>query len=124
MQKSVKRALIKKSSLFNSIYSRNLQIFKTNDEKCIEETELKFDQLFSIFSEKGVHSLNQEILQICLNTIKGQKKEVIDKEMDILIKAFQDRLIDINYNKEQIMHSMIILSKKEGPSFFSTFLTE
>ena len=112
-EKAVKRALIKKSSLFNSIYSRNLQIFKTNDEKCIEETELKFDQLFSIFSEKGVHSLNQEILQICLNTIKGQKKEVIDKEMDILIKAFQDRLIDINYNKEQIMHSMIILSKKE-----------
>ena len=58
-EKALKRDLIKKSLFFGTIYNLNYQLYKTNDEKCIEETESKFDQLFAMFSEKGVHSLNQ-----------------------------------------------------------------
>ena len=112
-EKAVKRSLIKNSLIFKAIYNINLELFKTNDEKCIEETETKFGQLFVMFSENGIHSLNQGILQICLDSIKSQSKQVIDKEVEILIKYFQSKLFGVIYDKEKIIRSMYTIYK--GP---------
>ena len=112
-EKAEKRSIMKKSLFFGTIYKINSQLYKDNDEKCINETELKFEQLKNMFCKKGVHNLDKDILHICLNTIKGKKDEEITKEINILIDIFKEQIQNVYYNTKDLVDSMIILSKKD-----------
>ena len=68
----------------------------------------EFDKLKDIFTN-GVKSLEKNILQYVLTTIKGKNKEEINDEILTLIKIFQIK----NYQLDEIRNSLIILSKKE-----------
>ena len=111
-EKAQKRALKKKSLFFGTIYKIKAQKYK-QDSICINQTESEFNKLVTIFSNEGIQSLDQDILQICLKTIKGKKREEINKEIEVLIEIFKGDLMDSIYDKEKIIESLIILSKKE-----------
>jgi len=106
------RSLRKKSSFFMNIYQAYLEKYKNDDELCIKETELAFNDMIKIFSSKGIYSLESNTLDLCINTIKGKKKNGIDDDVDYLIKIFKDDIKE-EYNKNKIVKSMIILSKKD-----------
>jgi hypothetical protein len=107
-EKAKERANKRKSIFFTTIFLNNQALYKNNDDKCVEETEKTFEELKKIFN-MGIRSLDKDLLQICLNSIKGKSEKEIDEEIEILINIFNIQ----DYKKEQIRKSMIILSKKE-----------
>ena len=111
--KAEERTLKKKSAFFSVIYQKYKDIYKKDEEICINETEKNFDKLINIFYEQGIQSLDIAFLQICLNTIKGRKKTEIENEINILIKIFDKQIDNVKYNKDDIINCFIILSRKE-----------
>ena len=109
--KAEERNIKKKSLFFMVIYKKNKEINKDDEKKCIQDTENSFNKLINIFNE-SIKSLDKELLQICLNTIKGRKKVEIDNEINILITIFEKE-ITREYKKEDIIDCMITLSRKE-----------
>ena len=107
------RSTKKKSAFFQTIFKNNKGIFKAKDQDCINETEKIFDNLMNIFSENGVQNLDKDDLKICLETIKGKKEEKINEEIDTLINIFGNNINKFKFDKNLIVKSMIILSKKE-----------
>ena len=105
------RSLKKTSLFFKEIFAINSKLYKEKDEERINETEKQFDKLNIIFSDKGVHNLDEDLLQICLNSIKGKQENFIDREIQILIDIFKKEILDIK--KKELIESLIILSKKE-----------
>ena len=107
-EKASERALKRKSNFFWTIFNKNKEIYKDNENACYDETMKEFDKLKVIFTS-GVKSLEKNILQDCLITIKGKNEEEIVGEILTLIKIFQIK----NYNIDEIRKSIILLSKKE-----------
>ena len=106
--KADKRALKKKSRFFWTIYNKNKEKYKYNEDICVDETMKEFDKLKDIFTN-GYKSLEKNILQYILTTIKGKNEEEINDEILTLINIFQIN----NYKLDEIRNSLIILSKKE-----------
>ena len=72
-QNAIKRNNLKNSSFFINIYKRNKQLYKQNDEKYwLDSTENDFQDLNKIFNDKGLKDLDSNILNICIDTIKGK----------------------------------------------------
>ena len=111
-EKAQLRALMSKSMFFTTILENEKEINK-KDIDIINQTELKFNQLNNIFSQQALRSLSKDILDICINPIKGKKKDDVIKEIDILIEIFKIDLNSSEWNKYDIAQSMITLSKKE-----------
>jgi len=101
-----------KKSLFFTIIYENKKFYTKNDFDCISQTELKFNELKNIFSKQALHSLNQDILNICENSVKGKNENDISKEVDLLMNIFKKDSNSSEYNKNQIVQSLIILSKR------------
>ena len=76
-KKAEERSKKRKSILFTTIFQNNQQLYKGKDDKCVEETENTFEQLRDIFN-KGVRTLNEQLLNICLNSIKNKKPTEMD----------------------------------------------
>jgi len=110
-EKAQLRTLMKKNSFFTTIYENKKECIK-NVFDCINQTELKFNELSNIFSNQPLHSLDQDILNICANSVKGKKENDIIKEVDLLMNIFKKDLNSSEYNKNQIVQSLIILSKR------------
>ena len=87
-EKTQLRTLMKKSSFFTTIYAIK-KVYVKNDFDCINQTELKFNELSNIFSKQALHSLNQDILNICARSVKGKKENDISKEVDLLMNIFK-----------------------------------
>ena len=101
-----------KSFLFFNIYKENKNKFKNRDEQIwIVETENDFKKLKNIFNGKKIQTLDKDILKICSDSIKGKKREEISKEIDILNTLFAAN--NSKKQKEEIIDSLVILSKKE-----------
>ena len=89
-------------------YNQNKEKYKDNEDTCVDETMKDFNKLKDIFTN-GVKSLEKNILQYFLTTIKGKNEEEINDEILTLIKIFKIK----NYQLNEIRNSLIILSKKE-----------
>ena len=100
-----------KSLFFISIYENEKRITR-KDFVCINQTEMKFNELNNIFSKQLLHSLSHDTLRICIDSLKGKKENDIRKEVDLLIEIFKKDLNSSEY-KYSIVQSMFILSKKE-----------
>ena len=111
-EKAQLRYLMKNSLFFNTIYENEKEITK-RDIDCINQAEVKFDELKKIFSKLALNSLRKDILNICINSIKGKKENEISKEVDLLIEIFKKDLKSSEYNKNNIVHSLIVLSKRK-----------
>jgi len=107
-EKADEKAQKKKSKFFWTIYNKNKEKYKTNEDTCVAETIKDFDKLKDIFTN-GVSSLEENTLKDCLTTIKGKNEEEIDEEILTLIEIFQIK----DYKKEELRESMKTLSKKE-----------
>jgi predicted mannosyl-3-phosphoglycerate phosphatase (HAD superfamily) len=94
-EKADDKAKKKKSKFFWTIFNRNKEKYKTDEDACVVETIKDFDKLKDIFTN-GVNSLEENILHDCLTTIKGKNEEIIDEEILTLIEIFQIK----DYNKE------------------------
>ena len=103
-----KRAIKRKSKFFWTIYNKNKEKYKANEDACVDETIKEFDKLKDIFTD-GVKSLEKNVLQDCLITIKGKNEEEIVGEILTLKEIFQIKDCD----EDEIRKSMILLSKKE-----------
>ena len=108
LKKAKERISKRKSIFFTNIFQNYQETYKNDEKKITEETEKTFDKLKDIFIA-GVHSLNKNILQICLNSIKERSRKEIFDDLEILENIFQIK----DYNKEIIVKSMILLSKKK-----------
>ena len=111
-EKAQLRALMSKSLFFTKILENQKEISKI-DIDCINQTELKFNKLNNIFSRQALTSLSKDILDICIKSIKGKKKTEVIKEVDLLIEIFKIEVNSSEWNKDDIVQSMINLSKKE-----------
>ena len=101
-----------KNSIFCNIYNEKKRILKINLEQIlINETEKDFQKLKEIFEDKGLNSLDENILQIYLRTIKGKNKEEILKEIDALNALF--KINPSEEKKDMIVDSLFYLSNKE-----------
>ena len=107
LKKAKERFSKRRSIFFTNIFQIYQQNYRNNEKKCIEETEKTFEKLKDIFI-KGVSSLNENILKFFLNSIKERSKEEIDSDLEILRNIFEIK----EYNKEKILQSMLLLSKK------------
>ena len=107
-EKADEKAKNKKSKFFWTIYNKNKEKYKDNEDTCVDETMKDFNKLKDIFTN-GVNSLEKNILQYFLTTIKGKNEEEINDEILTLIKIFQIK----NYQLNEIRNSLIILSKKK-----------
>jgi len=111
-EKAKERALMSTSLFFTTIFEKEKEITK-KDKKCIEQTELKFNKLNNIFSNQSLRSLDKETLDLCINSIKGKQENDVIKEVDLLIKIFKRDINSSEWNKDNIVQSMITFSKKE-----------
>jgi len=121
-EKAQLRALMKKSSFFTTIY-KNKKFYTKNDFDCISQTELEFNELNNIFSTQALNSLNQDALNIWENSVKGKNENDISKEVDLLMDIFKKDLNSSEYNKNQIVQSLVILSKRLDIYNVSTAIT-
>ena len=109
-----KRNEYKKSIFFDCIYKDNKNKKDTDENNCIENTEENFQKLYKIFDEKGIQSLGENLLKICVKAIKGKKLEEILKEIETLIQLFNNYLKkEQRDRKNKIAESLLLLSKKE-----------
>ena len=101
-----------KSSIFYNIYSDKKRRFINNLEKIlINETVKDFQKLKEIFEDKEFQSLDKDILQICLKTIKGKNKEEILKEIDTLLELL--KIHPSKERKDKAIDSLFYLSNKD-----------
>ena len=107
-EKADDRAIKKRSKFFWTIFNKNKEKYKVNEDACMDETCKEFEKFKDIFSN-GVKSLEKNVLQDCLTTIKGKNENEINEEILTLIEIFQIK----ECNKDDIRESMKILSKKE-----------
>ena len=111
-QNAIKRNNLKNSSFFINIYKRNKQLYKQNDEKYwLDSTENDFQDLNKIFNDKGLKDLDSNILNICIDTIKGKSKEIISEEINKLLDLFGKQITDIE--KNIIIEGLMALAKKD-----------
>jgi len=111
-EKAQLRELMSTSLFFTNILENEKENSK-KDIEIINQTENEFNKLKNIFTKQALSALSKETLDICINSIKGKKENEVIKEFDLLINIFK---IDINSsecNKNDIIQSMITLSKKE-----------
>ena len=76
-----KRNEYKKSIFFDYIYKDNKNKKDTNEDDWIENTEENFKKLYKMFDEKGIQSLEENLLKICVKAIKGKKLGEILEEI-------------------------------------------
>ena len=109
---SLERSEKRKSFIFGNIYNNKKINFKNSPEEFwVREAENDFEKLREIFGDRGIQSLDENTLQICLKTIKGKSKEEILDEFDILLKLFK---IDTSKEKiDRVLDDFILLSKKD-----------
>ena len=101
-----------KSFFFINIYKANKNKLKNaNEQILIDETENDFKRLKNIFNKEGIQTLDKDILKICLDSIKGKKREELSEEIDTLKKLFQ--VENSKEQKDKIINSLVMLSKKE-----------
>ena len=101
-----------KSFFFINIYKANKNKLKNaNEQILIDEAENNFKRLKNIFNKEGIQTLDKDILKICLDSIKGKKREELSEEIDILKKLFQ--VENSKEQKDKIINSLVMLSKKE-----------
>ena len=106
--KAIERAEKIKSIFYLIIYKENKELFKNNEDTCLNETEKKFEKLKELFT-KGIQFMNKSILEFCLKAIKNKNESEIEKEIEILSNIYKIK----NYDKKKIKKSLILLSKKE-----------
>ena len=83
----------------------------TNETDWLQDTEGDFVNLGKIFDDGGIQSLNENLLALCVDTIKGKNEDEIKIEIDTLDKLFKAKTSDEQKNK--ITKSLLLLSKKE-----------
>jgi len=103
------RSLKKNSLFFKIIINNKKKLYEDDNDSCINETIKSFDSLKYIFDKENIYLINNEILKVCLNEIKGIKREDIYKEIDILEKVFKKEINNITYNKDEIINIFIYL---------------
>ena len=110
---SIGRNYIAKSKFFQIILENKKKIY-SNEEICQKETEKDFNELSILFEEKGLFKINHNnIFKIYLKSIKGQKKEEISNEINILKNIFE-KMNNIKVtNEEEVINDIILLSRKE-----------
>ena len=109
-----KRNKYKESIFFDYIYKDNKNKKDTNEDDWIENTEENFKKLYKMFDEKGIQSLEENLLKICVKAIKGKKLGEILKEIETLIKLFDSDLTEEQREqKNKIAESLLLLSRKE-----------
>ena len=107
-KKNAEERLVKLGSVFFLVIYNYIKKKIKDEDKLLSKTEETFELLKDIFT-KNINQLRKDLLDICLNTIKNKTKEEIDKIIETLAKIFKIQ----NYDKQQIIKSMIILSRKE-----------
>ena len=111
-EKAKLRSLMIKSLFFTTILEKEKGKTK-KDIDCINQTELEFNKLNNIFSNQALRALSKDTLEICINSIKGKQEKDIIKEIGLLIKIFNIDVKSSEWNKNDIIQSMIRLSKIE-----------
>ena len=107
-KKNAEERLVKIKSVFFLVIYNNIKKNIKNEDELLKKTEDTFDLLKNIFTKK-INLLSKDLLDICLNTVKNKSKEEIDKIIETSAKIFEIK----NYNKQEIIEYMIILSRKE-----------
>ena len=104
-----------KSIFFTYIYKlKKNQYIKDNEQKWLDETEKDFEQLKNIFNDKGINFFsrnNKQLFNLCLKAIKGKNKDDILKEINLLIKLFEENVSE--EIKGKIVDDLLLLTKKE-----------
>ena len=109
---SLERSEKIKSFIFCNIYNDKKRKNKDSSEKSwINETEEDFKKLKEIFEDNGIQSLDENILKICLKTLKGKSKEEIVNEFDTLLTLF--KIQASKEMKDRVTNEFILLSKKD-----------
>ena len=111
-EKAKLRSLMIKSLFFTTILEKKKGKTK-KDIDCINQTELEFNKLKNIFSNQALRALSKDTLEICINSLKGKQENNIIKEVGLLIKIFNIDIKSSEWNKNDIIQSMIRLSKIE-----------
>ena len=113
--KAQARAIKKKNLFFQTIFNNYKGIYKTDDNQIIKKTEDKFKKIKIIFNKDGIKDLNKDkdILKSCMNAIRNKKEGEINDAIASLIEIFGNEINNANYDKKEIVKSMILLSKKE-----------
>ena len=109
-EKAEERRKKKESIFFKAIYNYHKIIEKLGEKEIIENVENQFANLKTIFSKKGINSLDIKIKTICLDSIKGKTVDIIGKEIDTLKQIFK---IDIVNNREELIEKIILLTKRD-----------
>ena len=115
------------SMFFIQIYKETKKRFENyqNDDKYyLTESMNKFKELKILFEKDGFTKINQQILQICIQTIK-ENPAYLEKEIKIL-----EKILNINENVDikKVYEELLLLSQKEQIFNISvsliTFLSE
>ena len=101
----------KNCKIYHRIYNDSRKTYEKDDLKCIEVTNIKFNELRNLFEENGKDKIDEKILILCFKSFIEEKTE-ISSELEKLISIFKinnDKSYDINAIKNDI----ILISKKE-----------
>ena len=104
------RLKMKRSEFFNVIYKMSRGKHKENDKECLKETDKTFGNLKNLFTEKGIYSIDKNLIISCVRPFKEKDLKELDKELKILIDIFKIKeKVDIKKTEEDI----ILISQRE-----------
>jgi len=106
-----KKGSEKKNSLFYyQILNNSRKSYKTDDTKCIEETEKQFNELKNLFEKDGIDKIDENLLILCTSSFTEDKKQIFS-ELEKLMSMFK---ISKNRNEvDDINNDIMILLKRE-----------
>jgi len=94
------------------IYNENGLYKNLKDVDRVRKTEEEFDTLSEMFIN-GLESVPKNIMAICLNKIKYMTDDKVEKEIDELIKIFEEKIGSKTFDKKQMILKMKMLSKRD-----------
>ena len=109
---ALNRNFISESDFFMTIFENNKKLIK-DDDICLNETLKNFNELSILFEDNGIQKLNQFNLKMCLKTIKGKEKKILNNSINILKNIFEKKKNIKVTNEEEVLNDLIILSRKD-----------
>jgi hypothetical protein len=107
-EKALKRKQLSESMFFYTVF-QDMKTKIKNDIKCLEEAEKEFDKFKTIFQEKDVNKIDDQLLQLCLKPFKDNENNLYN-ELKRLAKLFE---INEDDSLDKIYEGLIVISKKE-----------
>ena len=115
IEQSKKRIYKRKSKIFMTLYEKEKQINKNEENKIIEQCDIKINKLLNILNNKN-ESIDKDISDFIISL--NLNSDEIKNEIDILFKVFdgekdKNKMIDslvFIYNKEKLLKILMAIN--------------